>query len=236
MIDRAVVFGASSGIGRATAVALAARGTQVWANARRIAPLGDGISLVPGDATDPAVIARALEAQPQLVVVSVGCTPDMTPVEELTWDQFSSVWNIDLKASFLIAQQVMRAPRPGTTVVIVSSGAGLGGSPLSGGYAGAKRMQMFLASYLQGSSDARGLGVRFVALVPKQVLTDTPLGISVAERYAASLGVTVPKYRERFGAPLDAAGVAAGILQIADGDAPAGNILAISGARGLEPI
>ncbi|MFI8236484.1 hypothetical protein ACIF83_04355 [Streptomyces sp. NPDC085866] len=65
---------------------------------------------------------------------------------------------------------------PRSTVVIVSSGAALGGSPLSGGCAGAKRMQMFLADYLQYAADARDLGIRFVALVPRQVLVGAPIG------------------------------------------------------------
>ncbi len=54
--------------------------------------------------------------------------------------------------------------------LIVSSGAALAGSPLSGGYAGAKRMQMLLAGYLQRAADARELGIRFVALAPRQFL------------------------------------------------------------------
>jgi hypothetical protein len=46
-------------------------------------------------------------------------------------------------------------------VLIVSGGAGLnpGGSPMSGGYAGAKRTQMFLCHYLQRTADARDLGI-----------------------------------------------------------------------------
>jgi 3-oxoacyl-[acyl-carrier protein] reductase len=37
--------------------------------------------------------------------------------------------------------------RPGSRVVVFSSGAALGGSPLSGGYAGAKATQRFIAAY-----------------------------------------------------------------------------------------
>jgi hypothetical protein len=116
-------------------------------------------------------------------------------------------------------------------VVIMSSGAGLGGSPLSGGYAGAKRMQMFLATYLQRSADAAKLGVRFLALVPKQLLAGTELGTSVADAYAALAGVPREKFMERFGAPLTADGVAGAILQIAGGElGREGTILGLSGA------
>jgi NAD(P)-dependent dehydrogenase (short-subunit alcohol dehydrogenase family) len=58
--------------------------------------------------------------------------------------------------AFLFCREALRAPlAPGSVVVIISSGAGLGGSPISGGYAGAKRMQMFLAKYCQAESDRR---------------------------------------------------------------------------------
>jgi NAD(P)-dependent dehydrogenase (short-subunit alcohol dehydrogenase family) len=233
MTERAVIFGASSGIGRATAAELTARGTKVWAVARTPGP-----DLIAGDATDPALCARVLdEADPDLVVVSVGVRPRMVPIDEQTWDDFSAVWNGDLKASFHVAQHTLRRPlRPGSTVVIVSSGAGLGGSTLSGGYAGAKRMQMFLAGYLQKLAVARSLGIRYVALVPKQLLTDTPIGEQASTAYAADAGITRAEYMMHFEAPLTAGAVAAAILAIAAGDAPAGPVLTITGARGLEAL
>jgi NAD(P)-dependent dehydrogenase (short-subunit alcohol dehydrogenase family) len=238
--EKAVVFGAGSGVGRATALALAARGTKVLAVGRdraKLEALGAGFEILAGDATDPAVCERALAGDPDLVVVSLGIRPPMAPVDEMSWDDFSATWNGDLKASFHIGQVALRRPlRAGSTVVIVSSGAGLGGSPLSGGYSGAKRMQMFLASYLQRQSERAARGVRFVSLAPKQLLVGTVTGDHAAARYAAEAGMTVAEYMRRFEAPLDAAGVAAGILRIADGDAPAGAILAITGARGLEAL
>jgi NAD(P)-dependent dehydrogenase (short-subunit alcohol dehydrogenase family) len=239
MIQRAVVFGASSGVGRATAKALAAGGTRVWAVARREAPLatlGAGIEPIIGDATDPAVVARALAAaDPDLVVCTVGVLPVMGPVDELGWDDFSAAWHGDLKASFHIGQQTVRRPlRHGSTVVIVSSGAALGGSHGSGGYAGAKRMQMFLAGYLQQLSDTRALGIRYVALAPKQLLAGTAIGERAATVYGGAAGPAA--YMTRFGAPLDADGVAATILRIGTGDAPPGPLLAVSSGKGLEAV
>ena len=61
-------------------------------------------------------------------------------------------------------------------MILISSGAGIGGSPISGGYAGAKRMQMFLASYCQKESARLGLGIRFAALVPMRLMPETELG------------------------------------------------------------
>jgi hypothetical protein len=90
--------------------------------------------------------------------------------------------------------------------VIVSSGAGLHGSALSGGYAGAKRMQMFLAGYLQRAADARKLGIRFVALAPRQLLAGTAIGEAAAAAYGVQIG------------PLDPDAVARAILSIASGE------------------
>jgi NAD(P)-dependent dehydrogenase (short-subunit alcohol dehydrogenase family) len=237
----AIVIGGGSGIGRATVLALAAAGARVWAVGRDPAPLervrrdaaGPGEVLVRAlDATDAAATERFVaEVDPDLVVASAGARARLAPVHEQTWESFSEPWNVDLKIAFQLGQIAIRRPlRPGSLVVIVSSGAGLGGSPLSGGYAGAKRMQMFLAGYLQRSADAAKLGIRFVALVPKQLVAGTELGALAADAYAALAGVTREKFMERFGVPLTAEDLARTIVGVAHGEiAREGTVLGVSG-------
>jgi NAD(P)-dependent dehydrogenase (short-subunit alcohol dehydrogenase family) len=195
-IQRALVIGARSGVGLATADALAAAGVHVLAAGRE------------RDATDPDQVAALLaEADPDLVVVAAGTRPRMASVEDQTWESFSAPWNVDVKIAFEVGRAALARPlRAGSTVLIVSSGAGLHGSPLSGGYAGAKRTQMFLTQYLQRAADARGLGIRFVALAPRQLLAGTPIGEAAAAAYGSKTG------------PLDPAGVARAIVAIASGD------------------
>jgi NAD(P)-dependent dehydrogenase (short-subunit alcohol dehydrogenase family) len=195
-IQRALVIGAGSGVGQATASALTAAGARVVAAGRE------------RDATDPSQVAALLaEADPELVVVAAGARPRMASIEEQSWESFSTPWNVDVRIAFEVGRAALARPlRPGSTVLIVSSGAALNGSPLSGGYAGAKRMQMFLAGYLQRAADARGLGIRFVALAPRQFLAGTAIGDAAAAAYGGKTG------------PLDAAGVARAILSIASGD------------------
>ena len=149
-----------------------------------------------------------------------------------TWESFSEPWNVDVKIAFQVGQTAIRRPlRPGSQVILLSSGAGLGGSPLSGGYAGAKRMQMFLAGYLQRSADIAKLGLRFVALVPKQLIADTELGAMAADAYAALGGITREKFMERFGQPLTADDVARTILKIAHGElGQDATVLGVTGA------
>lgn len=221
----ALVIGAGSGVGLATAKALTAAGADVLATARE------------RDATDPEQVAALFaEADPDLVVVTAGTRPRMASIEDQSWESFSAAWNVDVRIAFEVGRAALARPlRPGSTVVIVSSGAALGGSPLSGGYAGAKRMQMFVAQYLQRSADARELGIRFVALVPRQLLVGTVIGEAAAAAYGAEVGESAATYLGRFPAPLDADGVADAILAIAGGEHRGTALLAVTG-NGIEPM
>jgi NAD(P)-dependent dehydrogenase (short-subunit alcohol dehydrogenase family) len=223
----ALVIGAGSGVGRATAAALAAAGARVLAAGRE------------RDATDPAQVAALIaEADPDLIVVAAGTRPRMAPIDEQSWESFSAPWNVDVRIAFEVGRAALARPlRPGSTVLIVSSGAGLYGSPLSGGYAGAKRTQMFVAQYLQRESAADGLGIRFVALAPRQLLAGTRIGEAAAAAYGAENGESAAAYMDRrFPVALDAAGVARAILAIADGeDGRDATLLTLTGT-GLEAI
>ena len=226
-IQRALVIGAGSGVGHATASALTAAGARVLAAGHE------------RDATDPAHVAALLaEADPDLVVVAAGTRPRMVSIEEQSWESFSTPWNVDVKIAFEVGRAALARPlRPNSTVLIVSSGAGLDGSPLSGGYAGAKRMQMFLAGYLQRAADGRQLGIRFVALAPRQFLVGTPIGEAAAAATGAETGQPAEAYmNKRYPVPLDAAGVARAILSIASGEEhPETTLLGLTGT-GLEVI
>jgi hypothetical protein len=108
-------------------------------------------------------------------------------------------------------------------------------SPISGGYAGAKRMQMFLAKYCQVESDRLELGVRFVAVVPLRVMPETDLGQAAVNGYARYLGVTPEKFLENMGPRQSPANVAQAVLDTAVGlPAETGSIFTIS-ADGLAP-
>jgi NAD(P)-dependent dehydrogenase (short-subunit alcohol dehydrogenase family) len=241
----AIVVGASSGVGRATLLALAAQGMRVCGIARGRERLDRLVRETPGevmgvtaDATDPEVAARLIrDHDPDLLVLALGVRPHMVPVDEHTWETFSSAWHTDVKAAFHFCQEATRKPlRSGSTVVVVSSGAAIGGSPLSGGYAGAKRMQWLLAGYMQKLSDRRGLGIRFVALVPKQLIVGTTIGDDASTAYGNEAGIGQAKFMERFGTQLMPEGVAEAIVKIARDDtgtqAPS---FAVTGA-GLEAL
>jgi NAD(P)-dependent dehydrogenase (short-subunit alcohol dehydrogenase family) len=228
----AVVIGASSGVGLATVKQLVSEGVSVVAVARRREGLSalsarfDGaVRTVQADATDATAAERLLrEFDPRLVVLAAGVRPPMGTLDEFSWEDFSSPWNADTKAAFHLLQAALALPlRAGSTVAIVSSGAAIAGSQLSGGYAGAKRMQWLMANYAQEVSDAKKRGIRFLAIVPRQLIVDTAIGTTAATNYGATQGLSAAEFlKRRWKVPLDADKVGAAIVsglrgEIADG-------------------
>jgi len=133
----------------------------------------------------------------------------------------------------LVKQALTLPLRPGSTVVLVSSGAAIDGSPLSGGYAGAKRMQWFLASYAQKVSDAKKLGIRMLAVLPRPI-EGTIIGAGAAEAYGPMSGMTAEAFMKRNGVSLDK--VASAILTALDRGVSAEiNTIAVTQA-GIEPL
>ena len=206
----ALVTGGSRGLGRAIVEALTAQGANVWAMARDPGNLDvlkqnvKGVQTLAADVTDPQTASRSLrDIRPDILVLSAGAIPDMRPLHTQSWEQFNRTWETDVKATFFFGREALLTPlSPGSVVVIVSSGAAIGGSPLSGSYAGAKRTQWFLAQYLQQEAKSMNLNIRFVALVPKQIIGATDLGNNAATIYAAQQGITKEQFLERMGAPL----------------------------------
>jgi hypothetical protein len=98
-------------------------------------------------------------------------------------------------------------------VIVISSGAALAGSPLSGGYAGAKATQRFITAYAQDESTRAGLDITFTAVLPRLTpLTD--LGRPAARAYAARAGLTDTEYARQLGGSLTPSGAGAAISEL----------------------
>jgi hypothetical protein len=75
------------------------------------------------------------------------------------------------------------------------------GSPLSGGYAGAKRMQWFIAEYAAQEAARLKLNIRFHCLLPT-LNPNTDLGRATVAAYAQRAGVSAQEFANRFTPPL----------------------------------
>jgi NAD(P)-dependent dehydrogenase (short-subunit alcohol dehydrogenase family) len=193
----AVVTGAGRGFGRAVATALVHAGTEVVGIARSTTDLdavrddlGDAFVPLAADATDEDVAAQVVaDRKPGLLVLNAGATPHLAGLADQTWDTFREPWEVDVRHAFAWLRAALRVPMaPGGVVVAMSSGAALAGSPLSGGYAGAKATIRFLRTYAQDEAQRAGLDLRFHALLP-QLTPRTGLGALAVEGYAARQGV-----------------------------------------------
>jgi NADP-dependent 3-hydroxy acid dehydrogenase YdfG len=240
----AVVTGASRGFGRAIAVGLAATGVHVIGVARDKAALDQvqrqlGASFTPvvADVTEDGLAARLIAGhRPNILVLNAGATPRAATIQDQTWATFSDNWNVDVHHVFEFARAALLAPLdPGSAVVSVSSGAARQGSPMSGGYAGAKATVKFISAYAGAESERRSLGIRFVALLPK-LTPATGLGATFVDAYADYDHVDRDSFRERMGEPLTAEQVADAVIHVAGhGDKPApAYLLTADGLTALE--
>jgi len=238
----ALVTGGSRGLGRAIVEALAAEGANVWAIARDAKRLDllkqevKGVQTRVADVTLPQTASETLRAiGPDILVLNAGATSIPKPVHELTWELFSLIWETDVKATFLFGKEALTMPmQPGSVVVIISSIAAIvGTSPTGGSYAGAKRVQWFLAHYFQQEGDRLHLGIRFVALLPPPVLTTDRYAIGVSAS-AARQGVTEQALLERYGGTLTPEAVGRGVVSLVTDDTYQDGIAYRLTGQGLE--
>jgi 3-oxoacyl-[acyl-carrier protein] reductase len=193
-----IVVGASRGLGRGVATAFAEAGASVVAVSRSAAEFAsDAVQPELADAGGATVAANLLDRyEPEAIVLVAGATPHMRPLQQQTWETFSVNWEIDVRIAFHWLREALLKPlRPGSRVVVVSSGAALnvGGSPLSGGYAGAKATQRFITKYAQDEADRAGLDITFTTVLPKFAPL-TGVGRPAVAAYAAQAGLSVEDF------------------------------------------
>jgi 3-oxoacyl-[acyl-carrier protein] reductase len=203
-----IVVGASRGLGRGIAMALAEAGTPVVAVSRTAAafpePAGGAGHIRPevADAGDPTVPHVLLDRhEPEAVILVAGAPPHMRPLQQQTWETFSVNWQTDVRIAFnWLRESLLKPLRPGGRVVVVSSGAAVNpnGSPLSGGYAGAKATQRFITGYAQDEANRAGLDLTFTAVLPR-FAPQTGVGRPAVEAYAARAGQSLEDFLEQSG-------------------------------------
>lgn len=238
-----VVIGGSRGIGRRIVEAGIRNGAGVLAVARKEAPLRQlardvsGARILALDATDENAPSKVFDVlTPDILILGGGVFPPAAPIHEQTWRQFSVNWENDVHIAFNFCKAALQRPLPsGVLVVLLSSGAALAGSPLSGGYAGAKRTQIFLANYSQKESDRLHLGLRFMAIAPR-IVPDTDLGKHAIAGYSRYLGISAADFVKGMAAPPTACGVANAVVELVlNPERSLGDVFIVTG-KGLEAV
>jgi NAD(P)-dependent dehydrogenase (short-subunit alcohol dehydrogenase family) len=238
-----VVIGGSGGLGRRIVEAASQGAARVLAVARELGPLRKLAEETPGiqtlaiDATDEGASFTVFNrVKPDILVLCGGLCPPAAPLHRLSWPEFAVNWESDVKMAFHFCKAALTLPlSPGASVIVIASGAALAGSPNSGGYAGAKRTQMFIANYAQKESDRLGLGLRFTTLAPR-MMPDTELGKHAVAGYARYLGISAADFIQGMDSPPSAFDVAAGVIEIVTNpDRSKGKAFIVSG-KGLELV
>lgn len=178
-----LVTGCSSGIGRATVLALLREGANVWASARRVETLNElvakGAHAVELDVTDENSRLRAVKAV-EAEHGSVGTLINNAgyaqggPLEEVPLELVRRQFETNLFGTLRMCQLVlpgMRAQGSGR-IINMGSAAGLISSPGASVYAMTKWALENLSDSLR--YEVRGFGVRVVLMEPGGVLTNFP--------------------------------------------------------------
>ena len=236
----ALVTGASRGFGRAIAIALSKHGAHVAGVARDPGRLEELHQQLGGTftpvAADPVVTGQLLDKyRPRTLVLNAGAAPLTRPIHRQTWQTFSRNWEVDVPHVFNWTREALLLPlEPGSVVIAFSSGAAVNGSPLSGGYAGAKATIRFIASYAAAESGRNGLGIRFTSVLP-QLTPETDLGAAGVAAYAARQGAGIPAFLDHLGPALTPEQVSTAIVDIATGAADDRDAYLLT-ATGLSPV
>src|SRR5512140_322748 len=187
----ALVTGASEGIGRATALALAAEGAAVAITARsrdklqelasEIEAGGGRAYAVAGDATIAADVEHirqetlATFGRVDILVNNVGIAK-YAPFEEITVEDYDWMMNTNMRSTFLFTKAFFpgMVERGKGWVVFVASVSGLMGLPNETGYAASKHAQVGFARALD--HEARGHGIKVSVIAPGGVNTRHAFG------------------------------------------------------------
>jgi NAD(P)-dependent dehydrogenase (short-subunit alcohol dehydrogenase family) len=133
---RALVTGASKGLGRAICHALAAEGAQVTGIARASdelgslrAELGPAFDPWPYDVTGEDVLARIAAAPPFDILVNNAGTNRPQPFTDVTDEALDLMLNLNVRAAFRIARGAARRMERGASIIHMTSQMGHVGSP-----------------------------------------------------------------------------------------------------------
>ncbi|ELO1557998.1 SDR family NAD(P)-dependent oxidoreductase [Aeromonas hydrophila] len=226
----ALITGASRGLGKQAALALAARGVDliityrsqvdeaaaVVAEATALGVKAHALPLDVADSSSFATFARQVREllstwqrqQIDFLVNNAGIGIHAT-LEQTTEQQFDTLFNIHLKGVFFLTQQLLPLIRDGGRILNLSSGLTRFALPGYAAYAAMKGGVEVLTRYLAKELGPRGIAVNVVA--PGAIETDFGGGV-VRDNQAVNDFIASQTALGRVGQPEDISGVIAALL------------------------
>lgn len=204
----ALITGASAGIGRACAEALAAEGADLVLTARRAErleavavrarALGVRVAPVPGDAREEETAARAVaRAQAELgrldILVNNTGVGNYKNLVDTSASDYDEMFDTNVRSTFLFtrhAAPLMIAQRSGT-ILMISSMAGKYGFPGEAVYCATKFAQVGFAQALD--KELRPHGIKVGVICPGGVKTEFALGKGRTEAGVAASTMLEPE-------------------------------------------
>jgi len=191
----AIVTGAGSGLGRATACRLAAEGAAVGCfdvipdaneeTAASIRATGATARAYTVDVSQPASVRAAVTAaardlgRPAVLINSAGIGK-FAHTHEMPFEEWSRIIGVNLTGSFLMAQAVLPYLLDGGgNIVNIASSAGLMGQPYSAAYCASKGGVIQLTKAL--ADEYLNRGVRVNAVAPGGMITPMQTAFKVPE-------------------------------------------------------
>lgn len=186
----AIVTGAGTGIGRASAIGLAAEGARVALTGRRRGPLEETASViqgfggeslvVPADVAKPEEVDRLFSEVEQrwgrvdVLFSNAGINTKERNIYNISVDDWRSVIDVNLSGAFYCARralETMRKQRTGTIINLVSMAAKSAGALPGVAYSASKFGQAALTQSI--NAEEKQWGVRATSIFPGEV--DTPI-------------------------------------------------------------
>jgi 3-hydroxybutyrate dehydrogenase len=187
----AVVTGGGSGVGLATAAALAGEGATVWIAGRREGPLAEaaaahkGLRPVTADVTDEASVAALFRATgPAEIVVANAGAGESGPLRRTTLDAWRAMLDFNLTGTFLTFREGLAAMPRGGRLIAIASIMSLRGDAYVAPYAAAKHGVLGLVRSVAKEVAKEAITVN--AVCPGYV--DTPMTDRTVANIAARTG------------------------------------------------